>query len=72
MKEKEEFEIKIKFASHEAAKHFMSAFDGQGEQVYWEWMEAREQESSENITAVKFVYDYQNLEIDTKLGRLND
>ncbi len=71
MKEKEEFVVKIKFASREAAKHFMSAFDGQGEQDYWTWMESREDESDGDITAIRFEYDYENLEIKTKLGRLN-
>lgn len=66
----EEIEVKIKFASRKAAVHFMKFLDGHGEQTYWDWMSEQECSDPEEITAVRLDYDFKNLEINTRLGRL--
>lgn len=63
-------ELKIVFSNKEAAEHFMSWLDGQGEQNYWTWMEYREQEEDGPITAIRFSYDKRKLEITTDCGRI--
>jgi hypothetical protein len=67
------FEVKFKFATEEAARHFMSHMcDGCGEQDYWQYMEHREKELPGNITAVDFKYNFDTMIIETTLGRLDE
>lgn len=51
-------ELKIEFDSPEALRHFAFFLcDSHAEQLYWEWMECREQEEPEgDITALHFHY----------------
>ena len=64
--------MKIKFemepGEEEAAAHFMSWLDGQGEQDYWQWMEIRESEQDGPITIVQF--DYVDDHVTCEVGRL--
>jgi hypothetical protein len=52
--------VTINFDSPHAAKHFASWLSGQGEQDYWIWMEEREQETSDVITARRFDFDWKS------------
>lgn len=63
-------ELTIKFNNSKAAKHFKEWLDGQGEQDYWTWMEAQEDEEKGNITAVRFNYSKGNI-IVGECGRLD-
>jgi len=64
--------VSISFGSEEAAKHFMHWLCGSGEQEYWQWMEAREDEEKGDITAVTLNYDFKKHKITTELGRVTD
>lgn len=48
--------LKIEFASKEALDHFALWLCESGEQHYWDWMEAREEEEDGDITATEFHY----------------
>lgn len=48
--------LQIRFANEAAAKHFAHWLDGAGEQMYWEWMQCREDEEEGDITALRFHY----------------
>jgi hypothetical protein len=49
--------IKIEFDNDEAAMGFASWLCGSGEQAYWNWQEAREEEETEgDVTAIHFDY----------------
>ncbi len=50
--------VTIEFDNKDAAYHFMSWLDGQGEQDYWTWMKCREDEEPGNITAESFLWGY--------------
>lgn len=63
--------VTFEFDNEEAACHFQSWLCGQGEQDYWLWMEAREQESSEDITAVSFNYHTGDETVKANCGRLD-
>lgn len=49
-------DLVIKFPNEEAREYFASWLCNFGEQCYWDWMEAQEDENKENITATKFHY----------------
>jgi hypothetical protein len=48
--------ITIEFSNPKAAEHFASWLCGAGEQDYWQWMEAREEDEDGDITAIEFRY----------------
>jgi broad specificity polyphosphatase/5'/3'-nucleotidase SurE len=43
------------------AEQFMWYFDGQGEQDYWNWQDSGEEGTT--VTATRFKYDFDKLEI---------
>jgi 2-succinyl-5-enolpyruvyl-6-hydroxy-3-cyclohexene-1-carboxylate synthase len=49
-------DLVIKFGSEEASQHFAVWLCESGEQHYWDWMRAREEEEPGNITAVNLEY----------------
>lgn len=49
-------DLVIKFDNDEAREHFALWLCGSGEQHYWDWMRAHEEEHSGNITATRFGY----------------
>lgn len=49
-------DLVIKFPNKKAAKNFALWLSESGEQDYWLWMEYREQEDNDDITAVQFHY----------------
>lgn len=59
-------DIIIRFASKESAKHFALWLCESGEQAYWDWMEAREEEEDGPITAVSFGYHGEEDETNAK------
>lgn len=67
--ETETTKVEINFENLAAAQQFVDWLNGQGEQDYWTWMEYREQEESGKITATRFIYN--DLQVDTKCGRLD-
>lgn len=64
--------VLIHFDTKSAATHFLEWLCGSGEQQYWEWMECREDDESGNITVLDFDYNFKDLEVKTKLGRLTE
>ena len=48
--------LTIEFANAAARRHFALWLCESGEQSYWDWMEAREEEEDGDITAVCFNY----------------
>lgn len=48
--------LKIEFANKEASDHFALWLCESGEQTYWDWMEVREEEDENDITALNFHY----------------
>ena len=48
--------LKIDFDNEKAREHFALWLCESGEQMYWEWMEYREQEEAGPITALQFNY----------------
>lgn len=64
-------EVKIKFENSEAADLFMLWLIESGEQYYWDWMRGAEEEIEGPVTATKIEYDFEELVITTKCGRLD-
>jgi hypothetical protein len=48
--------LSVQFATKEMADHFAVWLCESGEQQYWDWMEAREEDETGDITAVSFHY----------------
>lgn len=49
-------DLVVKFDNQKAIKHFATWLCESGEQDYWMWMEERETEDDDDITAVRFDY----------------
>jgi len=64
--------VVFEFDNEEAAYHFQLWLSGQGEQMYWEYMEYREQESSGDITALRFKYHTYDESVKAECGRMDD
>jgi hypothetical protein len=63
--------LSFHFENKEAANHFKVWMSEQGEQDYWNWMDAQESEETGSITGIVFDY-HQNSHIPVKCGRLSD
>ena len=73
---KKVFEVKgtaltFEFDNEEALNHFKTWLCESGEQQYWEWQEAREDEEAGAITGLSFDY-WNGAIIKVKCGRLDD
>lgn len=55
-KKSKETDITIKFANPKAAHHFALWLCESGEQLYWDWMEYREEDEDGDITVLEFKY----------------
>lgn len=48
--------LKIEFANEQAFKHFVIWMTESGEQQYWNWMEAVEEDEEGDVTVIDFSY----------------
>lgn len=67
----------ISFANEKARDYFLSWLCGSGEQHYWDWQEAREEEEDGPITATSFDYHAPNggnfgPKVHASCGRIDD
>ena len=63
--------VTFKFENEEAAHQFKLWLCESGEQSYWDWMTAREEEGTGSITGLTFNYYTGSHEVPVRCGRLD-